>query len=562
MTSSVHTRQPNSRNQASAAQSIDINQTNTHRNNTHRHSDAEFASFESTRTDLSLNSRDVVIADQWIVLGRIGEGSFGEVFEAEDVDTFRKYAIKREPLKMRHPQLKHESIMYDVLAGGPGIPQCHWHGQHEGFDCIVIDLLGPNLNQLREVVQKFPIEVVVDFGCQMVSILEHIHNRGLVYRDIKPDNFLFSYDCYLPEADMIEVPDENGASHIKYVKLSCEELFARWNNWHPKLHIVDFGLMSWWKDPATDKPYPDVRKNIKNKTGTARYASLNVHRGKSHARRDDIEAMGYLLLDLIFGTLPWTGIQARNSRAGWDRMRQIKQDTFMSDLCAGLPQGFLEFIEYARGIKFTEKPDYDQLRSFLQGSIHHGPYSSIVKSPFGGHVERKWLQDIEKENVEDYTRNDAARPNAIKSTTHRHYYEPPQHKTGHTDDVFAMDDMAHRLPDVRKEPTTRRTSRDINRNPHNHDSPNMSSFQKLVAKSRKKQKRIGWNSHKHDEAPWEPVIDWTTQAEEKPSKAEKSWGNDNLTATWGTQNQAWGEDVTAKDEEEGSWAATVSKPWE
>lgn len=83
MTSSVHTRQPNSRNQASAAQSIDINQTNTHRNNTHRHSDAEFASFESTRTDLSLNSRDVVIADQWIVLGRIGEGSFGEVFEGK-----------------------------------------------------------------------------------------------------------------------------------------------------------------------------------------------------------------------------------------------------------------------------------------------------------------------------------------------------------------------------------------------------------------------------------------------------------------------------------------------
>lgn len=37
---------------------------------------------------------------------------------AEDIDTFRRYAIKREPLKMRHPQIKHESIIYDALAGG------------------------------------------------------------------------------------------------------------------------------------------------------------------------------------------------------------------------------------------------------------------------------------------------------------------------------------------------------------------------------------------------------------------------------------------------------------
>lgn len=50
-----------------------------------------------------------------------------------------------------------------------GIPQCHWHGQHDEFDCIVMDLLGPNVNQLKEFLKKLPIEVVVDFGCQMVN---------------------------------------------------------------------------------------------------------------------------------------------------------------------------------------------------------------------------------------------------------------------------------------------------------------------------------------------------------------------------------------------------------
>ncbi|CAO3684123.1 unnamed protein product [Rhizopus stolonifer] len=115
----------------------------------------ECASFDSTRTDLSIGSKDIIIADQWVVLGRIGEGSFGEVFEAEDIDTGRKYAVKREPKKMRNPQIKHEHIIYDVLAGAAGIPQCHWYGQHDDFDCIVIDLLGPNVNQLKNLQPSF-----------------------------------------------------------------------------------------------------------------------------------------------------------------------------------------------------------------------------------------------------------------------------------------------------------------------------------------------------------------------------------------------------------------------
>ncbi|KAG0181405.1 hypothetical protein DFQ29_008372 [Apophysomyces sp. BC1021] len=82
------------------------------------------ASMDSTRSDLSINSRNVVVAEEWTVLGKIGEGSFGEVFEVRDIRTKHHYAIKREPVKMRHPQLKHESIMYDVLAGGREWKEC------------------------------------------------------------------------------------------------------------------------------------------------------------------------------------------------------------------------------------------------------------------------------------------------------------------------------------------------------------------------------------------------------------------------------------------------------
>lgn len=601
MTSPFQIRQSNPRQQQGyIPRSIDTKSPCNDNYNLGNTLGLEYASFDSTRTDLSANSKDVIIAEQWVVLGRIGEGSFGEVFEVEDIDTLRRYAIKREPLKMRHPQLKHESVIYDVLAGGVGIPQCHWHGQHEGFDCIIIDLLGPSLMQIKEVTKTFSIPIVVELGIQMVNILEHIHKRGLVYRDIKPDNFLFPSKCYLPEPEMVEIPDDHGMPHIKYIYPSCEEVFQKWNEPHPQIYIVDFGLTTWWRNPANNQPYPEMKKNIKNKTGTARYASLNVHRGKTHSRRDDIEGMGYLLLDLVFGTLPWSGIQARNSRAGWDRMRQIKEDTFMSDLCAGLPQGLLQFIEYSRKIKFSEEPNYALLREFLQGCVNGGKYSTIVKSPFGGHTERKWVQDIDKDST-PLTREDMARPNSrVNQRDSPHHYAPPttsrprrssynQHapRQHHADeaDVFNMDDLHNNLPNVHesKQPyqyknhqhrphsggvgggpsaininyntSHRRTSRDLGRNQYAHDSTTNtantgpSSYKRLLMKNRKKQKRVGWNSHKHDEEPWVPETDW----ESKPVKPDieithASWGENKAENTWGA--------------EEGSWAATVEKPWE
>ncbi|OAD73000.1 Serine/Threonine kinase CK1, partial [Phycomyces blakesleeanus NRRL 1555(-)] len=289
------------------------------------------SSLDSTSTELSANSRDVIIGDQWLVLAKIGWGSFGEVFKVQDIHDGMRYAVKRESHDVRNPQLKHESLVYDALFPGPGIPRCHWYGQHDDFDCIVIDLLGPSLKQLRESVADMPIDIVADLGCQMITIFEHIHHRGILYRDVKPENFLFPASCTVP-----------------------------------KVYAVDFGLAAWWRNSTTHKPYPEARKPIRNKTGTARYASLNVHHGKAHARRDDMESLGYVLLDLARGSLPWTGIQARNPKIGWDTIGTLKEEASLQDVCAGLPSGFLKFIEYTRQLRFTEQPDYNFLRRLMR----------------------------------------------------------------------------------------------------------------------------------------------------------------------------------------------------
>jgi serine/threonine protein kinase len=438
----------------------DNNNAHTTKTTTGTATNVSACSLDSIHTDLSNESRDVIIGEQWLVLSKIGEGSFGEVFEAEDVYTGRHYAIKREPLNTPMLQLKHESIMYDVIQGGRGMPQCQWFGEHDNFACIVMDLLGPSLKDVCQAVSHVPLRYIIEWGCQIVDMLEHIHSRGLVYRDVKPENFLFSVQCTLP--------DNNGSSY-ETMKPSCEQLFESWGT-KPDLFVVDFGLATWWRDPTTDKPYPQCKRRIKHKTGTARYASLNVHRGKLHARRDDIESLGYLLLDLALGSLPWTGIKAKNSKTGWDRMRDLKEDIALDQLCYGLPLGLLEFVESARRLRFGDTPDYDNLRRLLCGSKPGGEFSKLVGTPpsppeqpssFSRPIHPKEHQHLQQ-NLQLYVNGRNREPQRRTSVRGGHYH-PQQKQHGryplphsvtpadNQEGVFVMDDVAHELATIEGE---------------------------------------------------------------------------------------------------------------
>jgi len=263
-------------------------------------------------------------------LGRkLGSGSFGEIHLGTDLRGGDEVAIKLEPVKSRAPQLLYEAKVYRVLAGGVGVPNVHWYGIEGEHNAMVIDLLGPSLEDLFNMCnRRFTLKTTMMLADQMISRLEYVHSRNIIHRDIKPDNFLIGI---------------GSKAH--------------------KVHIIDFGLAKKYRDSKTHQHIP--YKENKALTGTARYASVNTHLGVEQSRRDDLEAVGYLMVYFLKGQLPWQGLQARSKRDKYEQILRKKVDTTPEQLCRNLPSELTTYLHYCRSLRFEDRPDYSCLRALV-----------------------------------------------------------------------------------------------------------------------------------------------------------------------------------------------------
>ena len=76
-------------------------------------------------------------------------------------------------------------------------------------------------------------------------------------------------------------------------------------------------------------------RNNKKLTGTARYASINALKGFEQSRRDDIESIGYVLIYLLNGSLPWQGLKVNKDEDRYNKIYLKKLNTTPEELCSG-----------------------------------------------------------------------------------------------------------------------------------------------------------------------------------------------------------------------------------
>ncbi|XP_020626603.1 casein kinase I-like [Orbicella faveolata] len=268
-------------------------------------------------------------------LGRkIGSGSFGDIYLGTNISTGEEVAIKLECVKTKHPQLHIEAKFYKMMQGGVGIPTIKWCGTEGDYNVLVMELLGPSLEDLFNFCnRKFSIKTVLLLADQMISRIEYVHCKNFIHRDIKPDNFLMGLG-------------KKGSL----------------------VYIIDFGLAKKYRDPRTHQHIP-YREN-KNLTGTARYASINTHLGIEQSRRDDLESLGYVLMYFNLGSLPWQGLKAATKKQKYERISEKKMSTPIEVLCKGFPSEFSTYLNNCRSLRFDDKPDYSYLRQLFRNLFH------------------------------------------------------------------------------------------------------------------------------------------------------------------------------------------------
>ena len=260
---------------------------------------------------------------------KLGEGSFGKVYKVEYNNNY--YAMKLENKNNNQGLLESEATIMTYLKGG-NIPNINFFGQDLYYNILIMQLMGKSLEDLINVHKIFTIKTVCMLGFQMVNNLQYIHDRHIIHRDIKPDNFVMGLN-------------ENNAH----------------------LYIIDFGLSKKYRSSKTLLQYPLIKR--KKLVGTARYASIHALEEYEQSRRDDLESVSYVLLYFLKGCLPWQGLKVKVKEERYKKILEKKKETTSEELCRGFPFIFQKFVNYARNLDYLEEPNYDNIKNIFYSYV-------------------------------------------------------------------------------------------------------------------------------------------------------------------------------------------------
>ena len=255
-----------------------------------------------------------ILNAQYQNIKKFASGGFSDVFVAQTIGKTTTNVIVKAPHKtpQSFAEISKEAIILRKLKDLATVPKVLFLQADALLEAMVLEKLGLSLEALKQEYNNFSLKTTILIGCQMLQILEDIHENGVIHRDIKPANILIG-----------EGQNRN------------------------KIYLVDFDIASIY----TQSPEKKLKPGELQFFGTKAFASRNAHKFGVLKRKDDLESLGYTLIYLYEGKLPWTNMKCDLMALGL-----IKDQ---------LPKEFTEYFQYLDKLSPDSPPDYGFLKKLF-----------------------------------------------------------------------------------------------------------------------------------------------------------------------------------------------------
>ena len=275
-----------------------------------------------------------IIFGKFQIIKLIGRGAYSRVFSVRNLANQKIFAMKVQNKSDLYGNLETEAYNLYRLKG-LGIPKIVSYGHYRKYNVLVMELLGKSLDKLFieniNIGEKLRKKDAILAGLQMLDRIEHIHSKNLLHLDIKPENFLVGE----PDSSLI--------------------------------YIIDFGFSKQYRSFRTGKHIQYGKKNFFN--GNLIFSSAKTMCGIEPSRRDDLESLGYVLINLFSKELPWKNIAYKNKKEYAQKAYRLKKTIPLETLCKDAPKEMIDFMKYVKSLKFEEEPKYNYLKNLLGNMI-------------------------------------------------------------------------------------------------------------------------------------------------------------------------------------------------